>query len=151
MKYKDILSRIAPCGISCEKCFAFRSGKIRENSIALAESLGNFRMYAGRFAELLDEPVFNTYPYFQLVLDYFREVDCKGCRKEHCKIFKSCKVRECIDNRGVDFCFQCPDFPCRDTGFDDNLEQRWKENNVKMKETGVEDYYNDLQHVHRYP
>jgi hypothetical protein len=150
MKYSQILERIAPCGLSCEKCFAFRDGDIRKYSRQLSEGLGDFGSYAQRFAGLLEEPVFNIYPYFKLQLEYFSQVSCAGCRKEHCKMFKSCRVRKCIEEKGVDFCFQCDKFPCRNTGFDESLETRWKKNNVRMKEVGVETYYEETKKIHRY-
>jgi hypothetical protein len=150
MKYEDILGRISPCGISCETCFAFREGRIKQLSTALSVELGNFERYADRFAVLLEEPVFNQFPQFKQQLDYFREIECSGCRKEKCKLFKKCRVRSCSEEKKVDYCFQCNDFPCRDTGFDESLETRWKKNNRLMKETGVEAFYMQTRDQQRY-
>ena len=150
MEYKDILDRLSPCGIRCDTCFAFKEGHIHSLSRQLSEHLGNFQNYAPRFSEVLNEPVFNIYPYFKLQLDYFREVSCKGCRHEKCKLMKTCKVRLCIEKKGVDFCFECSEFPCKTTGLDENLESRWENNNRKMKALGVKDYFAGIQGNHRY-
>ncbi|MBN2362671.1 DUF3795 domain-containing protein [candidate division WOR-3 bacterium] len=40
-------------------------------------------------------------------------IECRGCKSdlvfEGCK---KCKMRECAKNKQVQFCFECPDFPC---------------------------------------
>ncbi len=150
MEYDHINSRIAPCGLYCGKCFAFIDGDIRNYSIKLKESLGNFDVYAERFVELINEPVLKNYPDFKILLDYFTSVGCKGCRKEKCKIFKSCKVRACYERKKVDFCFQCSEFPCDNTGFDQHLHKRFIEINLRMKEMGVEKYYGEIKDKSRY-
>ncbi|MEY8261901.1 DUF3795 domain-containing protein [Oscillospiraceae bacterium 50-60] len=38
---------------------------------------------------------------------------CGGCRVEKCKFYKNCKVRSCAQEKRVDFCCDCPEFPLR--------------------------------------
>ncbi|MFC1476958.1 DUF3795 domain-containing protein [candidate division KSB1 bacterium] len=42
------------------------------------------------------------------------KVACKGCRiEEGCHmLFAECKGCECVKEKGVDFCFECEEFPC---------------------------------------
>jgi hypothetical protein len=147
---EEILKKLAPCGLNCEKCFAFSKGKIKQLSHELKIALENFTPYAKRFSVLLDEPVFNTYPYFDLQLAYFAGADCDGCRITQCKLFKTCKVRECSSAKKVDFCFQCDEFPCTHTGFDENLNERWIMMNCRMKAVGVKTYYLESRKGPRY-
>ncbi len=37
---------------------------------------------------------------------------CKGCIEEHTK--GDCFSRDCVTERGLDFCGQCSSFPCDD-------------------------------------
>jgi hypothetical protein len=148
--YNQIKRRLGPCGLHCGKCFAFVAGDISRSSKKLKESLGNFDIYAERFVELIDEPVFKKYPDFKEMLSYFESVECGGCRKEKCKIFKGCKVRDCYEEKGVDFCYQCPDFPCNKTGFDEHLHKRSVDINRRIKEIGVEEYYDEIKDKPRY-
>jgi len=148
--YEFIKTRLAPCGGLCEKCFAFSEGKICELSKDLKDNLGNFDKYAERFVNLLREPLFLKYSEFNEMLNYFSSGKCDGCRKEKCVVFKSCNVRECSENKGVDFCFQCSEFPCNNTGFDEHLQKRWISRNEKMKACGVEAYYNEIKDEPRY-
>jgi hypothetical protein len=150
MNYEYIKSRLAPCGLHCGKCFAFSEGDICRLSNELKYSLGNFGVFAERFVNMLDESLFLKYPDFNEMLALFSKGKCKGCRKEKCVIFKTCKVRGCSEKKGVDFCFECSDFPCNDTGFDEHLQKRWLTINRKMKENGVESYYEEIKDMPRY-
>lgn len=150
MNYEQIKDRLAPCGLHCGKCFAFHDGDIKNKSRLLKESLGDFDIYAERFIELLNEPVFNKYQDFKELLGYFAGADCKGCRKENCKLFKDCNVRNCAKEKGVDFCFECSEFPCDHTGFDEHLHKRSVSINKKIREIGVERYYHAIKDKPRY-
>jgi hypothetical protein len=150
MTYEQVKNSLAPCGINCSKCFSFSEGDIKIKSKELKNLLGNFDIYARRFVELLDEPVFKKYPDFKDMLSYLSLVDCKGCRKDNCRLFISCKVRDCYSKKNIDFCFQCEEFPCNNTGFDEHLYKRYIEINMKMKEIGVENYYNEIKDKPRY-
>lgn len=149
-QYEFIKKRLAPCGLHCGKCFAFTEGDIRYHSRQLKDSLGNFDVYAERFTELLDEPVFFKYPAFKEFLTHLSAANCKGCREEQCKLFKSCRVRACSEEKNVDFCFQCNEFPCGQTGFDGHLYQRHVTINERMREIGVERYYEEVKDLSRY-
>jgi len=150
MKYDRIKKRTAPCGLHCGKCFAFREGDIGKHAKSLKKLLGNFEVYAERFVNLLDEPVFKSYSEFNNMLKYLASPQCSGCREERCKLFKDCKVRGCAEKKGFDFCFECPDFPCEDTGFDTHLHKRSVMINKRMEKIGVENYYNEIKDEPRY-
>lgn len=148
--HKKILKALGPCGLNCEKCFANNNGGIKYHSKKLRELLGNFDVYAERFITLINEPEFKNYPVFKSMLDYFTKVNCQGCRAESCKLFKDCGVKECFKVKGVDFCFQCDEFPCEKSNFDNHLKQRWIKINQRMSEIGVENYYNEIKEKPRY-
>ncbi len=150
MEYSQILSKLGPCGLNCSKCFAYSNGSIKKLSSELQESLGNFDIYAERFVELLDEPVFKKYPDFKEMLSHFANAECKGCRNDECKLFQNCKVKQCSRDHSVDFCFQCEEFPCKKHGFDEHLEKRWITIQNKMEEAGVENYFKEIGNLPRY-
>ena len=150
MEYSQILSKLGPCGLNCSKCFAFIDGEIKQLSSELKENLGNFDIYAERFVKLLDKPIFSKYPDFKEMLSHFANAECKGCRNDECKLFQSCKVKQCSRDHSIDFCFQCEEFPCSKHGFDEHLEKRWITIQNKMMESGVENYYNEIKDLSRY-
>ena len=150
MEYSQILSKLGSCGLNCSKCFAYSNGSIKKLSSELQEGLGNFDIYAERFVELLDEPIFNKYPDFKEMLNHFANEECKGCRNDECKLFLNCKVKQCSKDHSVDFCFQCEEFPCSKHGFDEHLEKRWLDIQNKMKATSVEGYFDEIKNLSRY-
>ncbi|MHC1720996.1 MAG: DUF3795 domain-containing protein [Clostridiaceae bacterium] len=148
--YEIAKQRLGPCGLHCGKCFAYANGDIHDLSKQLEKALGNFDIYAERFGDMLGEPVFSKYPGFKEFLHYLTIANCQGCRKEKCKLFKTCGVRPCSEKNDVDFCFQCDNFPCEHTGFDEHLQNRHIAINNRMKEIGVEKYYDEVKDQSRY-
>ena len=149
MEYKDILNILGPCGLNCKKCVLNINGEIKKHGMELKELLGSFDRYADRFTELID-PVFKNYPSFKELLEFFTKVDCKGCRYQTCSVYPNCGVVDCYKEKGVDFCFQCNEFPCCKTNFDSDLERRWILINKRMKEISVESYCKESMELPRY-
>lgn len=147
MEYDALLDEFAPCGLSCRKCFACTYGEIGDAAGTMKRLLGNFDVYAARFSTFL--PEFNDYPAFKRMLDYFAAPDCLGCRKGTCK-YPHCGVVDCYRDKGVDFCFQCNEFPCEKTNFDPHLRERWVRMNLRMKEIGVQAYAEETRDQCRY-
>ena len=150
MDHETVKQTLAPCGLCCETCFAHTDGEIREYALMLQEKLGNFDIYAQRFETLVGDPVFKNYPAFKEMLAYFGSGQCRGCREEQCRLFKTCGVRPCHQERGVDFCFECEQFPCDHTGFDPHLYERWVALNNKIREIGVTAYAEEARQRPRY-
>ena len=150
MDHEKIKASLAPCGLCCETCFAHVDGDIRRYSLKLKEKLGNFHINAERFETLLGDPIFKKYPDFKEMLDYFASENCRGCRNEQCKLFKDCGVRVCHQENGIDFCHQCDLFPCDKTHFDDGLYKGWVLINEKIREVGLEKFYEKARTRPRY-
>jgi hypothetical protein len=150
MGNEELLKKFGPCGLNCEKCFANSNGLIKYHSMELKKNFGGFESQAKRFQTLLEEPTFGNFPIFMRVLDYFSNIECKGCREEACKLFTDCKVKECSRNHKVEFCYQCDRFPCDESGFDENLKKRWITINERIKKIGLESYYEETKNLPRY-
>jgi hypothetical protein len=150
MDYEQIKESLGPCGLCCETCFAHVDGDIRRYSLKLKEKLGNFDAYARRFETLLENPVFKKYPDFKEMLDFLASENCHGCRHEQCRLFKDCGVRPCHQGKGFDFCYQCDEFPCNRTGFDERLYKIWVLINEKIKQDGLDSYYEGTKNRPRY-
>ncbi|OQX17548.1 MAG: hypothetical protein BWK76_10460 [Desulfobulbaceae bacterium A2] len=147
MDHDDILRVLAPCGLNCAKCLAFVDGDIAKTASELQRLLGNFDTYARRFSSF--KPVFDNYPPFKELLQHFTQASCRGCRQGDC-LYPNCGVTACARERGVDFCFQCPEFPCEKTNFDPDLKARWLHMNSLMREQGIEAYFEATRNAPRY-
>lgn len=144
-----IRARLAPCGLSCGQCLAFAQGTVRESAERLNRGLGpNFGPYAERFAQM--NPIFKEYEGFSGLLDFIATGSCMGCREQGC-LFQTCKVPDCAEKHGVDYCFECAEFPCERHGMPAGLAERWRTNNEKMAEIGVEAWFQGCNGRPRYP
>lgn len=150
MDHVALLAYLAPCGLRCGDCLGCDGGDIGRLASALRGKLGNFRAYAARFAD--SDPVFADYPAFERLLDRLAAPRCPGCRAAGptgC-IHAACAVRPCARDRGVDFCFQCADFPCDRHGFPPPLADRWRRNNEQMRDMGPAAFFEAVRHTPRY-
>lgn len=148
---ETIKETVAPCGLCCRTCFAHVDGDIRRYSLKLKEKLGNFHINAERFEMIMNDPIFSKYTAFKEMLDYFASENCKGCRKEQCKLFKECGVRKCRQMKYIDFCYLCAEFPCGKTNFDPGLYRGWVKINEKIRAIGIEQFAEEAASRPRYP
>jgi hypothetical protein len=83
MKNKRDLT--APCGLDCFNCIAYEKNITVTIKTRVAQAL-NIRE---------------------------TKVDCKGCREQKgCVLhMRSCPTLDCVNAHGVEFCFECTDFP----------------------------------------
>ena len=137
-KYEEILKNLAPCGLDCSRCYAYEKGKIKKLSKELLSHLEGFDELAADLKKFV--PSFQNYALFREILLHFSKSDCKGCRNSS---FHGCAVKACANEKKIDFCFQCNEYPCNKNGFNERLYKKWRSINDKMKEMGVEAYYEE--------
>ncbi|HWP96494.1 MAG TPA: DUF3795 domain-containing protein [Syntrophomonadaceae bacterium] len=151
MDYSDIVKQLTPCGLDCRRCANFADGEIKKLSAKMIELLGNYERVAKMKAAT--QPEFEHYLEFFTILKSFSGASCSGCRFEETVKLMSCPIdcplKNCSE-KGVDFCFQCLDYPCANlanSGFGEWVRKR----NDRMKEIGVDSYLEERLKVPRYP
>jgi hypothetical protein len=145
--YQDIVERLAPCGLDCERCVRYEQGRVKRLATELAAALEGFANMAPRVADRL--PALREYDRFAEILELFGKADCKGCRAGEVQ-FPMCAARTCFKEQGVDFCFQCGQYPCQRNQYPENLAQRWRAGSDRMREVGAEAYYLESLEKPRY-
>jgi hypothetical protein len=85
----DYLQMTAPCGIDCFNCPVFLAQDNEDLRMKIAKNMGIPP----------DEAV------------------CRGCRSQKgtipfLKMAEPCQVYRCISEKGIDFCYDCSEFPC---------------------------------------
>ena len=144
-----VKSRLAPCGLVCGKCAAFAGGPIQRAAKDLRDELGeNFGEYAARFESM--NPVFAQYPAFAELLSFLAEGSCTGCREQGC-LFQTCTIADCVRTHGVDYCFECWEYPRDHHGMPGRLGEIWQRNNDRMRECGAAAWYRNIKDKPRYP
>jgi hypothetical protein len=147
LTYQDIVARLAPCGLDCERCVMYAGGRVKNLATGLAEALQGFENMAPRVADRL--PVLREYDRFIEVLKLFTKAECAGCRSGGPQL-PFCAARTCFREQAVDFCFQCEEYPCERNAFPENMAQRWRSSNDRMREAGVEEFYTESLERPRY-
>lgn len=112
----------AVCGLFCPACTVF---------IGTGEDMERLKM----IAERLQRPI--------------EELQCDGCRSAkrcfYCR--EKCKMGRCAQDRGVDFCGECHEYPCEDLkAFQAEMPHRmelWK-SQERIKEVGYEKWYTEM-------
>lgn len=142
-----MLQHLAPCGLDCVRCAGYGHGEIKRLSGQLVELPGNYP----RIAKIREEtePAFARYDHFAYILNRFANASCSSCRRDNVECFLTCPAKTCHRERGVDFCFQCRDYPC-DKEFSHGFKERWRKMNDRMAEVGPVEFYHEQVKKPRY-
>lgn len=139
--------QLAPCGLSCARCLAYKGGTIRGHAAALLDALQGFEKHADRFSAF--DPVFSRYPAFREMAEWFARGNCNGCRSGQC-LHGGCRIGRCVEAKGVTYCFECDDFPCQESGLNEPLLSRWIAMNRRMAEIGPDAFLAESNAKPRY-
>jgi hypothetical protein len=148
MDYSTCVEHLAPCALDCSRCLNFGKGNTKAYAQALRHELEGFEKVAPMLAQG-EAPVLQDYPTFKVILEHLAEGECVGCR-DGAVCFESCVALSCCKEKGIDFCFQCAEFPCDKNHFPGSLDRRWREFGARMKEVGVEQFYEESLSRPRY-
>jgi hypothetical protein len=94
-------------------------------------------------------PALAHYQQFADALDLFANASCIGCRGGGSNL-PFCAARRCHKGQGVDYCFQCDQYPCTWNEYPEDFDKRWRAANDRMREVGVEEYYRESLQEPRY-
>jgi hypothetical protein len=147
MEYEQVLASLAPCGLDCSRCAGFKDGGIARLSRELLDQLGNYQRVAAIRAKF--DPLYASYDKFEAILKELAAASCGGCRGENNLCGVPCRAKDCHREKAVDFCFQCGEFPC-DQQNAIPIGERWLKMNQRMKEIGVEPFYEEQSKLPRY-
>lgn len=143
---------ISCCGNHyCAFCDYYKGTMVdaAKNLLTFAEKYGSLRLIAqGGNACNFDE--------FMKGLRWLASHDepCKGCRfGGGWSWWPNCPVRDCTIQKGIDFCYQCEDFPCRKLQEEPLLDRKKRmiEVNNQMKTMGLESWMQHLMEKYKRP
>jgi len=147
MEKSELLRLIAPCGLVCYTCDGFKGGVINEAAKKLLYVLGSYDSFLKSCPG--SRPISGKYDDFKEVLKYLADVKCNGCRQDHC-MDSGCIVLGCTKGQGIDFCYECKEFPCTKSNFQDGLKEKWIRKNNRIKEIGIEKFFEEEKNIPHY-
>ncbi len=117
MEKQKLLELTAPCSLLCYTCTAYKDGPVGECARKLYSYLDGFGEMRGQFlSEEGRKTWMAQFVEFCSTLQHIGGV-CPGCRMEAGPgCIQGCPVPGCISEKGVDFCGECPEFPCQKAG-----------------------------------
>ena len=76
----------------------------------------------------------------------YHKKPCAGClnsdmgKPEHCR---KCKIKDCIKGKGLSYCFECPDYPCKlikklEKSYNKRYQASLMENSEFVRQHGLE-------------
>jgi len=83
----------------------------------------------------------------------YHKKPCAGClnsdlgKPEHCR---KCKIKDCVNEKGLTYCFECSEFPCKQiNSLEKSYNTRYSASLVKnsqtVKETGLVNFMEQQQ------
>jgi hypothetical protein len=144
-----LLDAIAPCSLTCRTCPARKEGALPACASRLHRYLEGY--YDFNY-DNLPEPHrawLAEFSAFEHTLKRFTESGCSGCRNQPLQdagCVPGCIVPSCVITHGVDFCAECPEFPCEKAErffatVNDTIGRDWRNGNMRIREIGTEAYY----------
>jgi hypothetical protein len=137
---------VSYCGkYLCSQC-AYHRGLFVEAAkrlVELAQRYQSLRLIAGNVKTF-------AFDDFLKSLEWLASQDtpCKGCRQGGgWSWWPDCPVRTCLADKHLDFCYQCPDFPCNRllTGPLKERLQQVIDANRQIQEQGLERWAEELK------
>ncbi|MGI6199848.1 MAG: DUF3795 domain-containing protein [Christensenellales bacterium] len=155
MTREELLDRLPPCGLMCYTCPGFRGGAVQRHAAALLKLKEGFREFLGQWYDDLTE-----LDQYLARLSNDAHPGCPGCRK--CGgagggCIPGCFIPACAQERGVDFCAQCEQFPCQRVAqsdlYGEPVKRAFREGGELIRRHGPEGFFNlrkDTSHYLHY-
>ena len=156
MEREALLQYVAPCSLLCYTCSGYKNGGISKCANQLCQY---FEGYYDFIDAVIPEENRGWLQEFQTFYDRlvrYADRPCLGCRsdvKSGC--IEGCVVPECIREKGIDFCAECPEFPCEKgkrffAGINNMIGKDWENGNRRIIEVGIERYFEEKKDASHY-
>lgn len=155
MSDEKILKSIAPCSMNCTTCTGCNYGKISYHSKELLKLLEGHEEFLDKNLKEGYRHKLEEFQMFKKKLKKYATPKCSGCRNSRangCSI-KGCIIPDCTKEHKVDFCAECPEFPCNKVNesiYKKTTIKRWLDGNTKIKEIGINKYYTLVKDIPHY-
>ena len=127
----------SPCGIYCGAC-ELGNGTVKDLAHKLQELIARYDI-----AEWAEYAGLENYEVFAKGLGWFTQCDCPGCRAGGG--WPDCPMRRCAKEKGIEFCYECSDFPCEELLKFDKGAGVCVVNNRRIQEIGLESWLREQE------
>lgn len=158
MDREKLLHYVAPCSLLCYTCPGLKDGVVAECASKLCRYFEGYYDFNDanlpeKFRGMLDE-----FKVFHNRLERYSRRHCPGCRNNpgaNTGCIPGCVVPECVKAHGVDFCGDCPEFPCQKAReFFDTVNPvigaDWENGGQRIRDVGIDAYFEEKKDVSHY-
>lgn len=144
----EILNAVAPCSMFCSTCTGCQYGQISYHAKELLHLLEGHEEFLDKNLKKEYRHKLEEFKVFSKKLKKYAYPKCAGCRNGRangCSI-KGCMIPDCTKEHNIDFCAQCPEFPCSKVNtslYKKTTIDKWLNGNQQIKDYGIEKYYED--------
>jgi len=146
---------VAPCSLLCYTCPGYREGAVAACARTMCRYFEGYCEFNEASLPAEHRGLLPEMESFRKKLRQYAVGRCDGCRKKHSGDAgspKGCVVTSCVREHRVDYCGECPEFPCGKTEgvFKEKQLRAWLEGNRRIKEIGVGKYFEEKKDVSHY-
>ena len=151
----EILNAVAPCSMFCSTCIGCKYGEISYHSKELLRLLEGHKEFLDKNLKKEYRHKLEEYVVFEDKLKKFARPKCNGCRTGGANVcsIKGCFINKCVKEHNVNYCGECYLFPCDKVNksiFKENVIKKWFDGNTRIKEVGIEKYYEEMKDIPHY-
>ena len=132
-KFKRYVGYCGDYRPTCE----WHTGKIRESARNLLEVLDKrpeLKFIAEKYGTCNYEELYKALKWLS------SEIYCRGGNCRAGDGWTDCPIRKCCVTKGVDFCFQCPEFPCKTLTEHELFGERCIKKFEEIRDEGLENW-----------
>ena len=157
MTKEEKLYATAPCGLMCYGCFGYKKGGIPYHASKLHNLYrgwysGHVYGYGENPTPEQREKLKKIEIHNEMLIQLKTQPNCDGCRingGEGGGCIPGCIVPKCVKEHGVDFCGECPEFPCA-REIPENIRGQWFRAGEFIRENGYEAWFEKNKDVAHY-
>ncbi len=152
---EKILKAVAPCSMFCSTCTGCKYGDISFHATELLRLLEGHEEFLDKNLKAQYRDRLEEFRIFQKRLKKLAHPKCGGCRNggaSGCSI-NGCIIPECVKEHNVNCCGECSEFPCdkvKEAGFKETTIKKWLDGSSKIREVGIEAYYQENKDIPHY-
>ncbi|MEA4823907.1 MAG: DUF3795 domain-containing protein [Clostridiaceae bacterium] len=157
MTAEELKNAVGPCSLMCYTCFGYRKGGVPHYASKLLELYkgwysGHVKGYGDTPTEQQTEKLKRIKIFNEMLRELISQPNCSGCHTcggEGGGCIPGCIIPGCAKNHHVDFCAQCPEFPC-EKGIPEHIRKAWLDGSRYIQEHGLEEYFEEHKHIAHY-
>lgn len=158
MEKQKLLDAIAPCSLLCHTCPGLRDGAVAQCARKLCAYFEGYYDFNDQNLPEEHKGWLPEFAGFRDRLEGYGKSECVGCRNKPVAgagCIEGCVVPDCVKAHAVDFCAECPEFPCQKARdffatVNNVIGRDWEQGSSRLREVGAARYFDEKKDLSHY-